>query len=567
MTPEERDEFERLLRDIRPEDLNTLPPAERAEAMRLLAHRPLWEPQPDNRPQIAAYQCKADMIGYGGAGGGGKSDLILGSALTKHKRTLILRREAKDLQGLIDRCREIVGKQGQFNANLNIWRGLPGDRTIQFGGLKDPGDEQHYRGNPHDGIFIDEADQVPEFQVRFVIGWLRTTDPNLHCQVILCFNPPHDEAGEYLFRMFAAWLDDEHTDPAMPGELRYFTMIDGKEVERKTQDKIKVGKEWVTPKSRTFFPARVQDNKALWDQGYADTLASMPSPIKEQLLYGDFKIGRSDGAWQAIPTSFIKAAQKRWTPTKPFSCRTLSCLGADIARGGAAATCTSQRFGTWFAPLEVTRGSLTDTGRKAATLVLARHDGNCPINVDVNGPGAACYEHLQDRLGAKAGLVRAINSGEPSDMRDSSGKFRLVNVRAAMMWAFREALDPERWKDADMPMIALPPDEELLIDLAAPRYRLTAGGILIEMKEDVEKRLGRSVDKGDAVVMAWWEAGGSGAIGIGGDKNKEWGLDQLLPERSSAFAGDEEGISMGGSSEPDREDREWWEKLGPSGEW
>jgi len=484
------------------------------------------------------------------------SQVILGKALTQHRRSLIIRREAKDLQALIDACREIVGKQGSFNANLNIWRDLPGGRTIQFGGLKDPGDEQHFRGNPHDLIGLDEADQIPEYQARFVMGWLRTTDKNQHCQVIICFNPPHDPEGEWLIRFFAPWLDDEHPNKALPGEPRWFAMVNGKETEFTKPDKIKIGDEWVTPKSRTFFPARVQDNRALFDTGYLDTLLALPSPLREQLAYGDFKIGRVDGAWQAIPTSFIKAAQKRWTPSCPFPGK-MTALGADISRGGTGATCTAPLYGTWFGELEAVRGPATDTGRKAANIVKARHKDGCPINMDMNGLGVACYEHLQEMLGPQSGLLRGLNPGDPSDLHESSGKFQLMNLRAAMVWSFREALDPENGST-----IALPPDDELAQDLAAPRYQVVGDKIKIEMKSDVEKRLGRSVDRGDAVVMAWWQSSGVGTVQGHGDRNKEWGLGVPLQSTSFGYGDEEESILLfGDEPTPDREDKEWWQDL------
>jgi hypothetical protein len=307
-------------------------------------------------------------------------------------------------------------------------------------------------------------------------------------------------------------------------------------------------------KSRTFFPARVTDNMALLNTGYADQLASLPEPLRSQLLYGDFSIGRQDGAWQAIPTSFIKVAQKRWTPNPPFPGR-MTSLGADIARGGTAATCTAPKYGNWFGPLVAVRGADTNTGRKAAQLVKDRWRDHCPINLDVNGLGAACFEHLQDMLKEYAGMVRPINSGEPSEMRDRSGKFRLVNVRAAMLWSFREALDPELGST-----IALPPDDELAADLAAPRYRVTAGGIIIEPKEDVEKRLGGSIDKGDAVTLAHWQSTSTGSIGMSGDRNVEWGLG---PPGDATESADEDGMYQifGEEETPDREEREWWEDL------
>jgi hypothetical protein len=53
--------------------------------------------------------------------------------------------------------------------------------------------------------------------------------------------------------------------------------------------------------------------------------------------------------------------------------------------------------------------------------------------------------------------------------------------------------------------VALPPDDKLTGDLAAPRYKQASGGRLqVESKDDIKKRLGRSTDHGDAVVMAFW---------------------------------------------------------------
>jgi hypothetical protein len=79
-------------------------------------------------------------------------------------------------------------------------------------------------------------------------------------------------------------------------------------------------------------------------------------------------------------------------------------------------------------------------------------------------------------------------------------------MRSQIWWQFREMLDPKIGLG-----IALPPDSELKADLCAPLWTLTPSGILIESKEDqvtatgvripgLKRRLGRSPDRGDAVV-------------------------------------------------------------------
>jgi hypothetical protein len=72
------------------------------------------------------------------------------------------------------------------------------------------------------------------------------------------------------------------------------------------------------------------------------------------------------------------------------------------------------------------------------------------------------------------------------------------NKRAEAWWRMREELDPGQHGGS---AVALPPDASVKADLAAPRWELTARGIKIEDKAEIRKRLGRSPDEGDAIVM------------------------------------------------------------------
>jgi hypothetical protein len=71
-------------------------PEERAELDALIeADRRAWRPLPG--PQLMAWESKADIIGFGGAAGGGKTDLACGLATQRHEKSMILRREATQL--------------------------------------------------------------------------------------------------------------------------------------------------------------------------------------------------------------------------------------------------------------------------------------------------------------------------------------------------------------------------------------------------------------------------------------------------------------------------------------
>jgi hypothetical protein len=62
---------------------------------------------------------------------------------------------------------------------------------------------------------------------------------------------------------------------------------------------------------------------------------------------------------------------------------------------------------------------------------------------------------------------------------------------------------------------ALADDDELRADLSALRYGFTPDGrIVIEGKDEVRKRLGRSPDRGDAVALALAAAAGTGPAAL-----------------------------------------------------
>jgi hypothetical protein len=86
-------------------------------------------------------------------------------------------------------------------------------------------------------------------------------------------------------------------------------------------------------------------------------------------------------------------------------------------------------------------------------------------------------------------------------MRDRAKELSFSNKRSAAWWNMRELLDPAY--DSD---IALPPCDILTGDLTAPKRGkdTSSGKITVESKKDIKKRLNRSTDDGDAVVMAFF---------------------------------------------------------------
>lgn len=227
MIPTTPSEWETLLAVMSDED--------RAEVMAILEadlQHVIWRSQVGRQSEAA--DSEAYIVGYGGAAGGGKSDLIAGLALTEHQRSCVFRREKTQTEGIIQRLTEILGSTNGYNSQKSIWR--VDNRIIEFAGLDNPTDHQKWQGRPHDFKAYDEVTEQREFQVRFTMGWTRSNDPKQRCRNLLTFNPPTTSEGRWVIEYFAPWLDDKHPNPAKPGEIRWFTTLRGKDVECQTAD-------------------------------------------------------------------------------------------------------------------------------------------------------------------------------------------------------------------------------------------------------------------------------------------------------------------------------------------
>lgn len=494
------------------EILRGLSPAELDAVDRILASAPAWLPMLG--PQLMAYTSKADVVGYGGAAGGGKTDLIIGLILTLHKRCLVIRREKAQTEGIIQRLEEVLGNRDGYNSQKSFWQ-LGDGKMIEFGGLDNVGDEKRWQGRPHDLKALDEATEIRESQARFVMGWKRTDDVNIRPKTLMTFNPPTTAEGRWVIDYFAPWIKKGHPNPAAAGELRWFAMVNGVDTEMPDDRQFVIDTkdgivyefnplmysptEIISPESRTFIPARVTDNKYYMRTGYIKTLQALPEPLRSQMLNGDFGAGIKDDDWQVIPTAWVEAAQARWRPyadaraAMPMRQMPMDSLGVDVARGGSDNTILAARHGDWYAPLHVYKGTDTPDGPTVAGQALTVLRDQAPIHIDIIGVGASPYDQLV-QLGQQ---VVGVNVSEAANSLDRTGRIQFFNLRSQLWWQMREALDP-----ATHSTVALPPDAALLADLTAPRWALQTGKIKVELKTDTKSRIGRSPDRADAVILA-----------------------------------------------------------------
>lgn len=486
----------RQLLDEIMQKLGVMPPEEKAALAKLAfegTSHLLWVPNPGVQTQ--AVDCEADELFFGGSSGGGKSDLMIGLSLTGHRKSLILRRTNKEAAKLFDRYLEMLGSRDGWNGQDSTWR-LAGGRVIDISGCQLEEDRQKFKGAPHDLIGFDEVSDFTESQFTFITIWNRSVDPNQRCRVIAAGNPPTTPEGLWVIKYWAPWLDPTHPNPAKAGELRWF--LGGQEVEDRGPYTVE-GKK-VFARSRTFIPAKLADNPDLAATNYDSVLAGLPEELRLAYREGRFDVSLKDGAFQTIPTSWIRAAQVRWKPETPHGIP-MCAMGVDVAQGGSDQTILAPRYDGWFPPLIAIPGAKTPFGKDVAGAVISHRRGNAKVIIDMGGGyGGAAFEHLRDNLGNDA--VVGYKGAQNATGRTADGQLAFFNRRSQAYWRFREALDPSQPQGSP---IMLPEDPELVADLTAPSFRVGPRGVQVEAKEDVVKRLGRSCDRGDAVVMAWIE--------------------------------------------------------------
>jgi hypothetical protein len=486
-TVEDLRAVERLIEGLPPDQLAKLKKlpgiAERLEKR--------WLPNPG--PQTDAYNSLADELFYGGRAGPGKTDVLYGLSFEEHKKSLILRRTNKEASRMITRMSEIVGHKNGWNSQQGTFTFADG-KIIEFGGCQLEDDKQKYKGDPHDLIGFDEIGDFTESIYRFVIGWNRSAVKGQRCRVVVTGNPPTKAEGYWVKVYWGAWLDPNHPNPAKPGELRWYTTIAGKDNEVDGPGPHLIDGELILARSRTFIPGELKDNPDLEDAGYGAVTAALPEGLREAYHEGRFDIGVDDDKFQVIPTDWIRAAQERWT-ADGYKGLSMTAMGIDPSGGGKDMTVASARYGTWYAPMITAKGEETADGSAMAGMIMRHRRDGCPIVIDVGGGYAG---GMIVRLKDNAIAYHKFDGGGNSTASAQGSGLKFANKRAEAWWRFREALDPDQ--EGGSP-IALPPDSELQADLSAPRYTLERRGITLELKDKIRSRIGRSPDKGDAVVM------------------------------------------------------------------
>ena len=197
---------------------------------------------------------------------------------------------------------------------------------------------------------------------------------------------------------------------------------------------------------------------------------------------------------------WIEQAQDRWRawrrtvpevlPKEMF----LTAIGIDVARAGPDRNAYALRKDSVL--LEVITDQEPNTMTMVGTVKRLLHAHKGVGIVDVVAVGGGPFDRMRE---LELDVV-PFNASSKCQIRDRSGELGFKNLRAAAWWHLRDLLNPVFGSD-----ICLPPDEELKEELMAVHRKNidSSAEIAVESKAEITKRLGRSPDKADAVMMAF----------------------------------------------------------------
>jgi len=206
----------------------------------------------------------------------------------------------------------------------------------------------------------------------------------------------------------------------------------------------------------------------------------------------------SDDDWAVMPIGPVKSALDLWGEDDFEVWDQDHHFGLDVARLGDDRTVLVHRLG--MDVLDIWSWSKADTMQTVglATERVASVGGRLDhLRVDVGGLGGG----VVDRFHELSHRVIAVNFGEgpQGDLADIVGQKTLFkNRRAELYWAARRLFEDRRVR-----LRRGRETDALMADLCAVNYSLTSKNeILLEPKEEVKRRIGRSPDAGDALVIS-----------------------------------------------------------------
>lgn len=225
---------------------------------------------------------------------------------------------------------------------------------------------------------------------------------------------------------------------------------------------------------------RVDESGVLPQEEIESMTRDMTDMAIRQELYCDFSASASD---IVLPIDLVTASAARELTPKEVSGAPV-ILGVDVARFGDDATVITARQGLHCMNQHTFRG--LDTMEVAERVIGAINQYKPDaVFIDVGAMGAGVIDRLR-QLGYD---VTEVN------FADASADKRYANKRAEMYFKIRE------WMEAGGAVLN---EQTLKSELSIVEYKFTpAGKIILEPKEKVKEKIGKSPDTADSLALTF----------------------------------------------------------------
>ena len=197
-----------------------------------------------------------------------------------------------------------------------------------------------------------------------------------------------------------------------------------------------------------------------------------------------------------IPYEWIELANRRWEEMeKP---KGEIRLGVDVAGMGRDSSILCPRIDNYVVSFISHQSAGKADHMHVAGMVVPYLKKNCVAFIDTIGEGAGVFSRLKEQ--GFNNVYSCKFSESANKLTDVTGVREFANMKAYLYWCVRDWLDPANKMDA-----ALPPNDKLLEEATEIKWEMQSNGkIIIEKKEDLEKRLKRSPDYFDALANTFY---------------------------------------------------------------
>lgn len=268
----------------------------------MIAEEKITEIKPQAGKQEMFLSTEADIAIYGGAAGGGKTYALLLEALRNVGNpgfgAVIFRRnntQVRNIGGLWDSSEELYMSMGGIPKETTLEWEFPSGAQIKFAHLEYDRTVYDWQGSQITLIGFDELTSFSYKQFMYMLSRNRSTcgvAPYIRCTT----NPDPDHWS----RDFLKWWID--SDTGLPieertGVLRWFIIRGDDTIWSDTKKYLELEYPKSLPKSCTFIPASVHDNKILLDANpqYLSNLEALTKVDRERLLHGNWNIRETAG--------------------------------------------------------------------------------------------------------------------------------------------------------------------------------------------------------------------------------------------------------------------------------